>query len=383
MKTWAIIAGMFLLAGCQAAAQYTPTATPTTTLRPAATPTSLLAVVASQTPLNRDPGQTRPTLTPTAKPIATTTATPHPLAPYTIPGFRQRDFPGGPIWVRAILDQNEAYTQSYIEYPSEGLAITGLLFTPAGDGPFPTLILLHGYVDRDRYTAGTDTWQAADYFARRGYLVLAPDLRSWGESEDGLSLFHMGLVADVLNLIGTLSSLPEADSERVGLWGHSMGGGLATKVLTIDDAVRAAVLYAPNSADDADLLARWGPGCLKGQSEAAGDHCNPAEVIPPGTPPELVDAYLAAAADQDFLRRVAPLYHLEKVTAPVQIHIGTADGQALAETPTEWSAKLDEALTAAQKDVTTYVYEGQGHAFTGESWQTLLDRARTFFDERL
>ena len=158
------------------------------------------------------------------------------------------------------------------------------------------IILVHGYADREFYYAGLDTWQAADYFARRGYLVLAPDLRSWGESDTGLSLFHTGLTMDVLHLIAALPSLPAADPDRIGLWGHSMGGGISTKVLTIDPRVDAAVLYAPNSADDADLIARWGPGCLPGQSEKEGDMCNPGEVIPADTPPALIAAYLAAAA---------------------------------------------------------------------------------------
>ena len=321
------------------------------------------------------------TTLPTA--VAIPAATPHPLSSYTIPGLRQRDFPGGQIQVRAVLEQNEAFTQTYIDYPSDDLTITGLMYVPTGTGPFPVLILLHGYIDREQYYAGADSWQAAEFFARQGYLLLAPDLRSWGESDTGLSLFHMGLVIDVLNLIGSLETLPEGDSARIGLWGHSMGGGLATKVLTIDDRVGAAVLYAPNSADDADLIARWGAGCLPGQSQTDGDTCNPAEIIPSDTPQSLINAYLDAAADPDFLTQVAPLYHLETITASVQIHIGTADGQALAETPTEWSLKLAEALQAADRDVASFTYDNQGHFFTGESWVHLLERALSFFNEQL
>ena len=153
--------------------------------------------------------------------------------------------------------------------------------------------------------------------------------------------------------------------------------------MTIDDRVGAAVLYAPNSADDADLIARWGAGCLPGQSQTDGDTCNPAEIIPSDTPQSLINAYLDAAADPDFLTQVAPLYHLETITASVQIHIGTADGQALAETPTEWSLKLAEALQAADRDVASFTYDNQGHFFTGESWVHLLERALSFFNEQL
>jgi dipeptidyl aminopeptidase/acylaminoacyl peptidase len=245
------------------------------------------------------------------------------------------------------------------------------------------IILLHGYFDRAYYWSGAGTEEVAGFFNGHGYLTIAPDFRSWGESDTGASLFHSGLVVDTLNLISSLPSLPQADPARVGLWGHSMGGGVATKALVVDSRIHAAVLYAPNSADDADIIGRWGPGCLPGQSQAAGDKCNPAEVISPELPIEIVSAYLETAADSQLLRQIAPLYHLEQVTAPVQIHIGTADGAGAAETPPEWSEKLYEALQAAGKDVAYYVYPDQGHFFNGDSWALLLERAVMLFDGQL
>ena len=285
-----------------------------------------------------------PEVSATQTAVSSPTPTPHPLFPFTIAGLRAREFPGGQINIRSVLAQNDTFTQYYVDYPSDGLTITGLMYVPTGSAPFPVLILLHGYYDREPYFAGAGTWQAAEYFAQQGYLVLSPDLRSWGESDTGLSLFHMGLVADVLSLISSVASVPEADASRIGLWGHSMGGGIATKVLVVDERVQTAVLYAPNSADDADLIARWGIGCLPHQSETAGDMCNPADIIPPEAPPELVTAYLTAATDLDFLQSVAPLYHLEAISVPIQIHIGSADGALLGQTPPDWSAKLTTAL---------------------------------------
>ncbi len=325
------------------------------------------------------------TATPAPTWIATAvaTATPHPLHAYTIPAYQEGAFPGGMVTILNTMDQNPAFTRYYIAYPSSDLTITGTMHLPAGSDPFPVLILLHGYFERDQYYVGADTWQAAEFFAQHGYLVLAPDLRSWGESDAGLSLFHMGLTADVLHLISSLPSIPQADPDRLGLWGHSMGGGIATKILTIDDRPLAAVLYAPNSADDADLIARWGPGCLPGQSEAAGDNCNPGEFIPADTPQSVIDAYLSATGDPDFLRRVAPYYYLDQISVPVQIHIGSADGARRQYTPPEWSAKLSSALQEAGVDVTTYSYAGQGHYFQGEAWTNLLERSLVLFDETL
>lgn len=353
--------------------------TPAVTSSPISTIPTATAEPPTSGPTLMESTAVPPTLTP---PISLPTTTPfhHPLAAYTLSAYRQQSFSGGSVQIRSTAAENTAFTQYYIDYPSNGLTITGMMHVPKGTGPHPVILLLHGYYDRQAYFAGAGTWQAAEYFAQQGFLTIAPDFRSWGESDWGLSLFHMGLTADVLHLTSSLASIPEADASRVGLWGHSMGGGITTKVLTIDSRIQAAVLYAPNSADDADLIGRWGAGCLAGQSEGAGDQCNPAEIIPSDTPADIAAAYREAAADPAFLQQVSPLYHLEYISAPIQIHIGTADGASLAQTPPEWSAKLADALKEVEKDVEYYVYEGQGHFFNGQSWTLMMERAVSHFN---
>ncbi len=302
--------------------------------------------------------------------------------PYTIEGMRQRDFPGGVIQVGTLLAEEASFRRYAITYPSDGLTISGILQVPPGSGPFPVIILNHGYYDRSAYFSGAGTWQQAGFLNQRGYLTIAPDYRSWGSSDSGLSLFHTGLVSDVLNLIASLPSLPQADPSKVGLWGHSMGGGIITKVLTIGDGVKAAVLHAPNSANDADLIARWGAGCLNNQTELA-NQCNPAEVLPANTPTTLIDAYFEAAANPELMQQIAPIHHLNYVTVPTQIHIGTADGVGLAETPPDWAPRLHEALLMAGKESTLFSYEEQGHFFIGTAWTQMMTRTADFFDSHL
>jgi dipeptidyl aminopeptidase/acylaminoacyl peptidase len=99
--------------------------------------------------------------------------------------------------------------------------------------------------------------------------------------------------------------------------------------------------------------------------------------------PELIQAYREAAVDPARLQQIAPIHHLEQVSAPVQIHIGTADGQTLNSTPPDWSYKLYQALLEAGKDVELFVYEGEGHSFSGDPWFIFIDRAVDFFDENV
>jgi dipeptidyl aminopeptidase/acylaminoacyl peptidase len=240
----------------------------------------------------------------------------------------------------------------------------------------------HGFFARSVFRSGDGTDRASPYLAQHGYITLAPDYRSWGDSEIGPSFFYSGLAIDVINLLNAIPSIPEADPDRIGMWGHSMGGGVTLKVLTIDPRLKAAVLYSPVSADFVDLIERWGPGCLG--DIAQGElivGCNSSDVIPEDLPEEIQTAYYYAAADAETLRRVSPFYHLDYVTAPVQIHYGTEDGQFLSGTPPQWSVKLTQGLRDAGKQAELYQYEGEGHSFIGQPWFDFMSRTLRFFDQ--
>ena len=341
-------------------------------------PTSLPtphAVIETMTPV--------PTETPTQTPSIPSTV-PGLIHPYTIQGLREHAFQSGVITVLSTLYAGEEYARYLISYPSDGLTITGIMQIPAGAGPFPVILMNHGYADRSTYVSGDGSDRAAEFLVRRGYITLASDYRSWGGSEVGPSLFHTGLVVDVINLMNAIPSIPQADPARIGMWGHSMGGGITTKILTIDPRVKAAVLYAPNSADDSDLIARWGYGCI-GVIPAIDplESCNAAEVIPPDLPADLTAAYQTAAGDPAALQQIAPIHFLDQVTAPVQIHIGTSDGDTIGSTPPEWSYKLNQALLDAGKPVELFQYEGERHSFIGDQWLLFMNRAVVFFDENL
>jgi dipeptidyl aminopeptidase/acylaminoacyl peptidase len=332
----------------------------------------------------------------TPSPIPTLTLTPFAtptrdelIFPYTIDGLRQHDFQGGDIHIRETLDENEFYTGYLIYYPSDGLTISGVMQIPVGDGPFPVIIMNHGFFSRSIYNSGDGTDRASAFLAKQGYITLATDYRSWGDSDIGYSFFYSGLVIDVINLINAIPSIPEADQNRVGIWGHSMGGGVTMKVLTIVGAVakhphpniRAAVLYSTVSADDADIINRWGMGCfgdiLTGEQIFG---CNSSDIIPLDLPLNLQNAYRLAATDADTLKRIAPLYNLEYVTVPMQIHYGTDDGKYISGTPPEWSVKLTQGLRDAGKYVELYQYEGEGHSFIEQPWFDFMLRVLKFFD---
>ena len=321
-------------------------------------------------------------------PVSTITPTPsfeEQIFPYTIEGLRRHSFKDGTISLLDEVGTTDVYKRYHIAYLSDGLTITGTLQIPVeGKAPFPVIVMNHGFFSRSAFSSGDGTDRAAEFLNRRGYMTIASDYRSWGESDIGPSLFYSGLVIDVVNLIRAIPSLPQADPQRIGLWGHSMGGGVTMKVLMLDTPVRAAVLYSSVSADDADLIARWGPGCIGDIATGELNYgCNSADVLPEDMPSGLIDAYLRAADDLKTLRAISPIYHLELVKVPLQIHYGTEDGKVYAGTPPEWSQKLQQALVQAGARSELFAYQGQGHSFTADSWFAFMERAARFFDQNL
>lgn len=349
----------------------------------------------------------RPVSTPrprTAAPVPSSVPSPVPtptltyrqaIFPYTVEGLRQRGYQSGSVTVVGLIEETKDFASYLIEYPSDGLNIRGVMQIPTrGEPPWPVIVMNHGWFSRSVFRSGDGTARAAEYLNTRGYLTIAPDYRSWGTSDVGPSLFYSGLAIDVVNLLLAIPSIPQADASRVGLWGHSMGGAVTMKALTIvgenpsmgaDPAhplVRAAVLYSTVSADQADALTRWGPGCfgdiLAGESRM---DCNSSDVLHPNLPAEVLAAYSRAAGDPDMLKLVSPINYLEYVTVPVQINYGAWDGEELSGTPPEWSVKLAQAFLDAGKPVKLIAYEEQRHSFVNEAWYRFMENAAKFFDQ--
>jgi dipeptidyl aminopeptidase/acylaminoacyl peptidase len=324
------------------------------------------------------------THTPTGTPPPTPTRTmERAIFPYTIEGLRSHAYQSGKIQILKTSLETDTFTRYLIEYPSDGLKITGVLQIPKkGIPPFPVIVMNHGFFSRTVFSSGDGTDRAAEFLNRRGYLTVSSDYRSWGNSETGTSLFYSGLAIDVVNLINALPSIPKADPSRLGLWGHSMGGGVTLKVLTIDSRVKAAVMYSSVSGDFADIINRWGPGCLGDvlQGEATFG-CNSSDVLPLDSPADLISAYFDSANDPAMLAAVSPIDHLDLVTAPVQIDFGSKDGLTMAGTPPQWSKKLYKAFKDAGKEAALFGYDGELHSFKADQWFAFMERSAQFYDK--
>jgi dipeptidyl aminopeptidase/acylaminoacyl peptidase len=339
-----------------AVAAVTSVPTATATLPPTATP----APTNTSTPSPTSPPTETPTATATSAPTAT--PTPDPYAEFTVDGLTARSYGAGELQVEQVLNVTNAFTRTLITYPSDELTIYGFMNVPMGEGPFPVVLVLHGYVDPARYNTLTYTTGYADALARAGYLVIHPNFRNWPPSDSGPEEFRVGQAVDVLDLIalvqkkgGQPGPLAKADPSRIGLWGHSMGGGISQRVLTVSDDVDAAVLYGAMSGDEALNHQRilFFTNGVRGLWDEA--------------PPD------------EALQRISPINYLDRITAAVSLHHGELDDQV----PLAWSEDLCARLQALDKPVECFTYPGQPHTFVGEGDQLFVQRVREFFDRTL
>jgi uncharacterized protein len=354
------------LIGCAGGA---PTVAPPTLLATAVFPVLTSTPLAPALPVTYTPavGATavlpagspvRATPLPVATAVAIPTATPDFSASLTIEQLAQRPYGGGQLTLQQTLAEFPGFTRHLITYPSDGLTIYGFMNTPPADGLLPVVLVLHGYVDPAEYQIEAYTTPYADALAKAGYLVIHPNFRNYPPSDSGENLFRVGYAIDVLNLIAIIKAqagqpgpLAQADPNAIYLFGHSMGGGIALRVLTVSDDVRAAALYGAMSGDERRNFERirlWSQG-REGDAElATGDEA---------------------------LQQISPGYFLERIQTPISLHHGLEDGIV----PVNWSDELCESLRRLGKVVECVRYPGQPHNFDAAGQQRLLWNVRDFY----
>jgi dienelactone hydrolase len=281
----------------------------------------------------------------------------------TVESLRARTYGGeGEIERVRVMEQNSAFTRYEIRYPSDGLMIGGFMNVPTGRGPFPVILVNHGFMPRDTYDLLTYTTKYADLLAQNGYLVLHTNYRNHRGSDRGPDQFRVGYAIDVLNLIEYVKELPEADADAIGMWGHSMGGGITLRTLAVSTDIKAALVYGSMSSDETETVQR------------SRDRMN--------TPNEerLRRAYpIMPEDDPDFYRQISPFWYLDNTSAAIAIHHGVRDDDV----PYIWSERLRDQFLSLGAEVEFYAYADQPHNFVGAGYELLNTRTVAFFDKHL
>lgn len=367
------LAPLFLLiivAACrQTAVTPSPTPEPVVEISPtmlATTTASAAATAAPTAAFTKTPGPTAvpaATFTPTMPPPlpASPTATPDVYAPLTIEALAARSYGGGQLEIIDTLTSTDKFTRYLITYPSDGLTIYGYMNVPDEGDNFPVVIMLHGFIPVNEYQTVTYTERYANALAEAGYFVIHPSFRNHPPSDTGPNPYRIGYAVDVLNLIAIIRAqsqdetgyLRRADADNIHLWGHSMGGGVALRVLAVNNAsyLRAAVLYAAMSGDERinnEQIMLWTNG-RRGQFE------------------------LNAAPEQ--IAAISPINYLDRINAAISVHHSRDD----AVVPVAWSEALCAQLEEIGQSPECYFYDGLPHTFVGGGDALFMERVVQFF----
>ncbi len=149
---------------------------------------------------------------------------------------------------------------------------------------WPVIIFNHGYVPPAEYRTTLRYLEYVNYLARSGYILFRSDYRGHGDSEGeaGGAYSNPNYTIDVLNGMAAVSALDYADSDRIGMWGHSMGGYITLRSMVVSDQVKAGVIWGGVVGDYPDLFNRAGATAT---AEASGtEQPGMATEEPAGTP---------------------------------------------------------------------------------------------------
>ncbi|GAA2347768.1 alpha/beta hydrolase family protein [Dactylosporangium salmoneum] len=137
------------------------------------------------------------------------------------------------------LSLRPAASTPEVRFDSAGETLLGVLHVPAGPGPHPIAVLLHGFPGNER------NFDLAQALRRAGYAALVFHYRgSWGV---GGTYSWTGVLADAARAVAAARDLAPAhdlDPDRLALVGHSLGGFTALHTAAADPSVRAVAALA-------------------------------------------------------------------------------------------------------------------------------------------
>ncbi len=375
--------GLLALAACGGQSQ--PTPTPVPSVAQIAQGTASAVIMPTATPLPPSPSPTitpSPTATATVTPSATAsptptatytpTPTPTPQVPLSVEFMRRQSYPGSEVTIEQTLQPGANYQRYIASYYSEGLKQYALLTVPNGPKPptgWPVIIFNHGYIPPAQYRTTERYVAYVDGFARNGYIVFRPDYRGHGNSE-GEATGGYGSPAytiDVLNAVASMKRYPDADPDRIGMWGHSMGGHITLRAMVTTRDIKAGVIWAGVVASYPDLLSNWRRP-IPTTIPAGARRWRDTFISQFGTPEQ----------NPAFWASISPSAYLADLSGPLQLHHGTADESV----PHEFSAKLyaQAREEGVPMPVEYYEYPGDDHNLS-KSFSTAMRRSVAFFDK--
>ena len=235
----------------------------------------------------------------------------------------------------------------------DGQSMPVVVTRPAGPGPWPTVVLVHGG-PWARGSEGGWGWEPqAQFLASRGYLVVEPEFRGstgFGDAwyRAGFRQWGLAMQEDLTDAARWAIAQGLADPKRVAIAGASYGGYAALMALVKEPALfRAAINWVGMTDIETMFSLSW--------SDYAGGLWHregmPVLIGDPGR-------------DAQQFRQASPLKPAKEIRQPVMLAYGWRDQRV----PLEHGTRIPDALQdAGNRQVEWVQYDDEGHGFRGQA----------------
>ena len=298
---------------------------------------------------------------------------PHTLS---IENLRKGAYPGSVITIEQTLDPGSNYSRYIASYKSEGLKIYALLTIPNGEKPktgWPVIIFNHGYIPPAEYRTTERYIAYTDGFSRNGYIVFRSDYRGHGDSAGAAtgSYGSNGYTIDILNAVASMKKYKDADPNRIGMWGHSMGGHITLRAMVVNKDIKAGVIWAGVVGSYPDLINNW-------RRRNMTSSPFPTTSTRGGWRQSLINDYGTPEENPKFWNSISANSYLADISGPIQLHHGTADTSV----PVAFSETLKQQMKDAGKTVELFTYPGDDHNIS-RNFSLAISRSVSFFGKTL
>jgi len=240
------------------------------------------------------------------------------------------------------IPQQTLVEPSRTTFPSfDGLKVPVLVYRPHGSsGPLPTIVYVHGGPESQETVRFNI---AIQFFTNHGFLILAPNVR--GSTGYGKTWVHLDDVEKRLDSVHDLEALVRwAVKERlsvygsIGIMGGSYGGFMVLSALTEYPDLWAAGVDSVGIANFETFLentAKW------------RRHLREAE-------------YGSLERDLELFKRISPIHHIERISAPLLIIHGANDPRV----PVGEAEQIVSKLKSIGRHVEYVRFEDEGHGIS-------------------
>jgi acetyl esterase/lipase len=288
-------------------------------------------------------------------------------------------------------------TQAHLSYPGD---VTGYmdvtysvvrgyrplkldLYAPARGGARPAVVWIHGggwAGGSPRAALGPyPDWRAVlASLAARGYVVVGATYRFSSEAKFPAAIED---IKASVRWLRTNADTIGVDPNRIGVWGESAGGQLASLLGTSCHAAELEGVKDPPVSSCVQAVADWyGPSDFSQMDS---------QLIPGGmkhdTPQSAESNYLGcqiSKCEPAKVQSANPIAYVSASTPPFLIFHGTADTAV----PPKQSQILYDALLAKGVSAQLIFVPGVNHIFVGATdaqYEDIVDKVFKFFDEKL